>query len=67
MAVKLVRAPSATPNIYNTDDFVGLRYSYGDNNGYVKGVSRHNVNHHSTVFVALVPVDYHKTALYPTT
>lgn len=37
MAVKLVRAPSATPNIYNTDDFVGLRYSYGDNNGYVKG------------------------------
>ena len=37
MAVKLVRAPSATPNIYNTDDFIGLRDSDGDNNGYVKG------------------------------
>lgn len=37
MAIRLVREPSETPNINNTDDFVGLRYAYGDNNGYVKG------------------------------
>lgn len=37
MAIRLVREPSDTPNINNTDDFVGLRYAYGDNNGYVKG------------------------------
>ncbi len=33
--IKIVREPSNTPNIQNTDDFVGLRYSYGDYNGYV--------------------------------
>ena len=33
--IKIVREPSDTPNIQNTDDFVGLRYSYGDYNGYV--------------------------------
>lgn len=33
--IKLVREPSDTPNIQNTDDFIGLRYSYGDYNGYV--------------------------------
>ena len=37
MAIRLVREPSDTPNINNTDDFVGLRYAYGNNNGYVKG------------------------------
>lgn len=37
MAIRLVREPSDTPNINNTDDFVGLRYAYGDNNGYIKG------------------------------
>ena len=35
MAIEMVRVPSATPNISNTDDFVGLRYAYGNQNGYV--------------------------------
>lgn len=34
MAIKMVREPSATPNITNIDDFIGLRYAYGDQNGY---------------------------------
>ena len=33
--IKIVREPSDTPNIQNTDDFIGLRHSYGDYNGYV--------------------------------
>lgn len=37
MAIKMVREPSETPNISNTDDFVGLRYAYGNQNGYVEG------------------------------
>ena len=37
MAVKMVRQPSETPNISNIDDFVGLRYAYANQNGYVKG------------------------------
>lgn len=36
MSVSMVREPSETPNINNTDDFVGLRYAYGNQNGYVK-------------------------------
>lgn len=36
MGVKMVREPSDTPNINNIDDFIGLRYSYGNQNGYVK-------------------------------
>ena len=35
MAIEMVRIPSETPNISNTDDFVGLRYAYGNQNGYV--------------------------------
>lgn len=35
MAIEIVRIPSETPNISNTDDFVGLRYAYGNQNGYV--------------------------------
>lgn len=35
MAIEMVRIPSETPNIANTDDFVGLRYAYGNQNGYV--------------------------------
>lgn len=37
MAIKLLRQPSDTPNITNADDFVGLRYAYGNQSGYVKG------------------------------
>lgn len=37
MAIKMVREPSDSPNITNLDDFVGLRYAYGDQNGYVLG------------------------------
>ena len=36
MAIKMVRAPSETPNINNIDDIIALRYAYGDKNGYVK-------------------------------
>lgn len=36
MAIKLVRAPSETPNINNIDDIIPMRYAYGDKNGYVK-------------------------------
>lgn len=36
MAIKMVRKPSDTPNINNIDDIVGLRYAYGNQNGYVK-------------------------------
>lgn len=35
MSIKMVRTPSETPNISNTDDFVGLRYAFGNQNGYV--------------------------------
>ena len=35
MAIEMVRIPSETPNISNTDDFVGLRYAYGNQSGYV--------------------------------
>lgn len=35
MAIKMVRNPSETPNINNIDDIVGLRYAYGNQNGYV--------------------------------
>ena len=34
MAIKMVREPSEIPNITNVDDFVGLRYAYGDQSGY---------------------------------
>lgn len=37
MAVEMVRIPSETPNINNIDDFVGLRYAYGNQDGYVIG------------------------------
>lgn len=37
MAIKMVREPSDTPNIANIDDFVSLRYAYGNQNGYVIG------------------------------
>ena len=37
MAIEMVRVPSDTPNISNIDDFVGLRYSYGNQNGFVAG------------------------------
>lgn len=37
MAIEMVRVPSETPNINNTDDFIGLRYAYGNQNGYVIG------------------------------
>lgn len=37
MAIKMVREPSDSPNITNLDDFVGLRYSYGDQDGYCVG------------------------------
>lgn len=37
MAIQMVRIPSETPNISNLDDFVGLRYAYGNKNGYVIG------------------------------
>ncbi len=35
MGIKMVRTPSDTPNINNTDDFIGLRYAYRNNNGYI--------------------------------
>lgn len=35
MAIEMVRIPNETPNISNTDDFVGFRYAYGNQNGYV--------------------------------
>lgn len=38
MAVTILRIPSETPNINNTDDFIGLRYAYGNQSGYVKSV-----------------------------
>lgn len=37
MAIEMVRVPSETPNITNIDDFAGLRYAYGNQNGYVIG------------------------------
>ena len=37
MALKFLRVPSEIPNINNTDDFIGLRYSYGNQSGYVQG------------------------------
>lgn len=37
MAIEMVRKPSETPNIANIDDFVGLRYAYGNQNGYIIG------------------------------
>lgn len=36
MAIELVRAPSETPNITSVDDFVGLRHSYGNRDGYIQ-------------------------------
>lgn len=36
MGIKLVRTPSDTPNITNNDDFVSIRYAYGNQNGYIK-------------------------------
>lgn len=47
MAIKMVRKPTDTPNINNIDDIVGLRYAYGNQNGYViaKGTEvSHSVN-----------------------
>lgn len=35
MAIKMVREPSDTPNINNIDDITPIRYSYGNQNGYV--------------------------------
>ena len=37
MSIRVLRAPSESPNINNTDDFPGLRYAYGNQNGYIKG------------------------------
>lgn len=37
MSVKMVREPSSEPNIQNLDDFIGLRYAYGNQNGYCVG------------------------------
>lgn len=35
MAIEMVRIPSETPNISNTDDFISIRHSYGDRDGCV--------------------------------
>ena len=35
--IKMVRQPSDAPNINNLDDIVGLRYAYGNQDGYVLG------------------------------
>lgn len=40
MGILIVRKPSDTPNIKNVDDFVGLRYAYGNQNGYILGKGR---------------------------
>ena len=40
MAIKMVRVPSETPNVSNIDDFIGLRYAYGNQNGYCIGKGR---------------------------
>lgn len=37
MSIKMVRQPSDTPNITNIDDIIGMRYAYGNQNGYVIG------------------------------
>ncbi len=37
MAIKMIREPSVVPNISNIDDFVGLRYAYGNQNGFCSG------------------------------
>lgn len=37
MSIKMVRQPSETPNISNIDDIIGLRYAYGNQDGYVIG------------------------------
>lgn len=37
MAIEMVRVPSEIANIQNTDDFIGLRYAYGNQNGYIIG------------------------------
>lgn len=47
MAIKMVREPSEAPNIKNTDDMIGLRYAYGNQNGYVIGKGNeisHSIN-----------------------
>lgn len=36
MAIRFIRKPSDTPNINNRDDFIFLRYAYGNQNGYIK-------------------------------
>lgn len=35
MSIEMVRIPSETPNISNIDDFVGLRYAFGNQDGYI--------------------------------
>lgn len=37
MAISMVREPSAEPNITNVDDIIGLRYAYGNQNGFIIG------------------------------
>lgn len=47
MAIKMVREPSETQNISNIDDIIGLRYAYGNQNGYVIGRGKeisHTIN-----------------------
>ncbi len=47
MAIKMVREPSETPNIRNIDDIIGLRYAYGNQDGYVIGKGNelsHSIN-----------------------
>lgn len=38
MAIKIVRQPSDTPNINSIDDYIPLRYAYGNQNGYIGGI-----------------------------
>lgn len=36
MALRFIRQPSETPNVYNSDDARMIRYAYGGSDGYVK-------------------------------
>lgn len=54
MAIKILREPSETPNINNTDDFVSIRYAYGNQDGYIPGkgeISLYMDETHSKIFI----------------
>lgn len=40
MAIRMIRKPSDVPNIQNTDDFIPIRYAYGNQDGYIVGRGR---------------------------